>query len=305
VVQIVLWYLNSECSKLRAGYGTVIYIVLWYLDSECSKHMTRNRSQLMNFVSKFLGTVRFRNNHIARIMGYGDYQKDHLWSACTLGKSKKSSHQPNAEDTNQEKLYLLHMDLCSLMHVASINEKRWTKDHPIANVIGDPSRSVSTRKQLKTVAIWCYFDAFLTSVEPKNFKQAMTEPSWIDAIQEEIHEFERLELWELVPCPDKVFLIKLKWIYKIKTNEFGGVLKNKARLVALEFRQEEGINFEESFAPVARIESIHIFVANAAYKNITIYQMDVKMAFVKWQTQRRGKAYRKELISGETDLAIP
>ncbi|GJT51943.1 hypothetical protein Tco_0978100 [Tanacetum coccineum] len=71
---------------------------------------------------------------------------------------------------------------------------RRTKDHPIANVIGDPSRFVSTRKQLQTDAMWCYFDAFLTSVEPKNFKQAMNEPSWIDAMQEEIHEFERLEV---------------------------------------------------------------------------------------------------------------
>ncbi|GJX51760.1 retrovirus-related pol polyprotein from transposon TNT 1-94 [Tanacetum coccineum] len=157
---------------------------------------------------------------------------------------------------------------------------RWTKDHPIANVIGDPSCSVSTRKQLETDAMWCYFDAFLTLVEPKNFKQAMTEPSWIDAMQEEIHEFERLEVWELVPCPDKVFLIKLKWIYKVKTDESGGVLKNKARLVAQGFRQEEGINFEESFAPVARIEAIRIFVANATHKNMTIYQMDVKTAFL-------------------------
>ncbi|GKB89866.1 hypothetical protein Tco_0962138, partial [Tanacetum coccineum] len=70
---------------------------------------------------------------------------------------------------------------------------RWTKDHPIENVIGDPSRSVSTRKQLQTDAMWCNFDAFLTLVKPKNFKQAMTEPSWIDAMQEEIHEFERLQ----------------------------------------------------------------------------------------------------------------
>ncbi|GKC59151.1 retrovirus-related pol polyprotein from transposon TNT 1-94 [Tanacetum coccineum] len=95
-----------------------------------------------------------------------------------------------------------------------------------ANMISDPSRSVSTRKQLHTDAMWCYFDAFLTSVEPKNFKQAMIEPSWIDALQEEIHEFERLEVWELVPCPDNVFLIKLKWIYKVKIDESGGVLKN-------------------------------------------------------------------------------
>ncbi|GKE36512.1 retrovirus-related pol polyprotein from transposon TNT 1-94 [Tanacetum coccineum] len=75
---------------------------------------------------------------------------------------------------------------------------RWTKDHLIANVIGDPSCSVSMRKQLETDAMWCYFDAFLTSVEPKNFKQAMTKPSWIDAMQEEIHEFERLQVCELV-----------------------------------------------------------------------------------------------------------
>ncbi|GKB41959.1 hypothetical protein Tco_0886901, partial [Tanacetum coccineum] len=69
---------------------------------------------------------------------------------------------------------------------------RWTKDHPIVNVIGDPSRSVSMRKKLKTDAIWCYFDALLTSVEKKNLKQAMIKPSWIDAMQEEIQEFKRL-----------------------------------------------------------------------------------------------------------------
>ncbi|GJW15040.1 retrovirus-related pol polyprotein from transposon TNT 1-94 [Tanacetum coccineum] len=182
----------------------------------------------------------------------------------------------------------LHED--STSHGSSLNVRpshtsfehlgSWANDHLIANVISDPSRSVSMRKQLKTDAIWCYFDAFLTFVEPKNFKQAMTEPSWIDAMQEEIHEFERLKVWELVPCPDKVMLTKLKWIYKVKTNEFGWVLKNKARLVAQGFMQEQGINFEELFAPVARIEAIRIFIANAANKNMKIFQMDVKMAFL-------------------------
>ncbi|GJR92098.1 hypothetical protein Tco_0216109 [Tanacetum coccineum] len=107
-------------------------IVRWYLDSECSKHMTGNRSQLMNFVSKFLGTVRIENDQIAKIMGYGDYQLrnvtismlSHLNFAYALGKSKKSSHQPKAEDTNQEKLYLLHMNLCGMMRVESINGKK-------------------------------------------------------------------------------------------------------------------------------------------------------------------------------------
>ncbi|GJT42038.1 retrovirus-related pol polyprotein from transposon TNT 1-94 [Tanacetum coccineum] len=131
----------------------------------------------------------------------------------------------------------------------SIDQDAPSTRHPIANVIGDPSRSVSTKKQLQTDAMWCYFDAFLTLVEPKNFKQAMTEQSWINAMQEEIHEFERLQIWELVPCPKKVM-------------------------------KEEGIDFEESFTPVARIEAICIFVANAANKNMTIFQMDVKMAFL-------------------------
>ncbi|GKB07554.1 retrovirus-related pol polyprotein from transposon TNT 1-94, partial [Tanacetum coccineum] len=152
---------------------------------------------------------------------------------------------------------------------------------PVAAARRPTNPTVSTRKQLKTDSMWCYFDAFLTFVEPKNFKEAMTEPSWIDAKQEEIHEFQRLEVRELVPYSDKVLLIKLKWIYKVKKDEFGGVLKNKARLVAQGFKQEEGIDFEESFAPVARIEAISIFIANAANKNMTIYQIDVKTAFLK------------------------
>ncbi|GJU19177.1 retrovirus-related pol polyprotein from transposon TNT 1-94 [Tanacetum coccineum] len=115
----------------------------------------------------------------------------------------------------------------------------------------------------------------------------MTEPSWIDAMQEEIHKFERLQVQELVPCLDKVMLIKLKWIYKVKTDEFGGVLKNKARLFAQGFRQEEGIDFEESFTPVARIEAIRIFVANAANKNMTIFQMDVKMTFLNGELKEK------------------
>ncbi|GJV59308.1 retrovirus-related pol polyprotein from transposon TNT 1-94 [Tanacetum coccineum] len=82
------------------------------------------------------------------------------------------------------------------------------------------------------------------------------------------------------PSTSKVMLIKLKWIYKVKTDKFDGVLKNKARLVAKGFRQDEGINFEESFAPVSRIEAIRIFIANATNKNITIFQMDVKTAFL-------------------------
>ncbi|GKD57979.1 retrovirus-related pol polyprotein from transposon TNT 1-94 [Tanacetum coccineum] len=99
-------------------------------------------------------------------------------------------------------------------------------------------------------------------------------------MQEELNEFEHLEVWELVPRPDRVMIITLKWIYKVKLDELGGVLKNKARLVTQGYHQEEGIDFEESFSLVARLEAIRIFIAYAAYKNIIVYQMDVKTAFL-------------------------
>ncbi|GJR06319.1 retrovirus-related pol polyprotein from transposon TNT 1-94 [Tanacetum coccineum] len=165
-------------------------------------------------------------------------------------------------------------------HQVSEHNSKWTKDHPLENIIGALDRPVSTRLQLHEQALFCYYDAFLTSVEPKNYKDALTQACWIEAMQEELHEFERLEVWELVPPPDKAFVISLKWIYKVKLDELGGILKNKARLVARGYRQEEGIDFEESFAPVARLEAIRIFLAFAAHMNMVIYQMDVKTAFL-------------------------
>nr|GEU29900.1 uncharacterized mitochondrial protein AtMg00810-like [Tanacetum cinerariifolium] len=539
--------------KLEAYPMNVVQIVHWYLDSGCSKHMTGDRSQLTNFVNIFLGKVKFGNDHVAKIMGYGDYKignvtiswvyfveglghnlfsvgqfcdsdletrivrgllklkfkKDHLCSTCTMGKSKKKSHKPKSEDTNQEKLYRMHMDLCGPMRVKSVNGKKyiliivddysrftwvkclrskdeasyfiikflkmiqvrlkvsiceavatacytqnrsivrirhgktpyellhnklpdlsffhvglvpkptsstpfvppsrndydflfqplydelltpppsidpsspegiapiaevippeqaestglpsstmvdqdapalskcqttpetqppvipqdveednhdievahmgndplfgmpirevasdqssstvsfhtimhpdhqipqhnskWTKDHPLENIIGQLSRPVSTRLQLHEQVLFFYYDAFLTFVDPNTYKDALTQSCWIKAMQEELNEFERLEVWELVPRPDKVMVITLKWIYKVKLDEQEGILKNKARLVSRGYHQEEGIDFEESFASVARLEAIRIFFAYAAYKNMVVYKMDVKTVFL-------------------------
>nr|GEX81152.1 retrovirus-related Pol polyprotein from transposon TNT 1-94 [Tanacetum cinerariifolium] len=170
-------------------------------------------------------------------------------------------------------------------NVHSINQppeyiNKWTKDHPTDNVIGNPSRPVSTRHQLQDESLFYYFDAFLSFVEPKSYKEALAKSCWIKAMQEELNEFERLEVWELVPCPDRVMIITLKWIYKVKLDELGGVLKNKARLVARGYRQEEGIDFEEKISPVARLEAIRIFIAFVAYMNMIVYQMDVKTVFL-------------------------
>ncbi|GJV13019.1 retrovirus-related pol polyprotein from transposon TNT 1-94 [Tanacetum coccineum] len=104
---------------------------------------------------------------------------------------------------------------------------------------------------------------------------------WITFLNnKELNEFERLEVWELVPRPDKVMVITLKLIYKVKLDEVGGILKNKAQLMARGYHQEEGVDFEESFAPVARLEAIRIFLTFAAHKNMVIYQINVKTAFL-------------------------
>nr|GEU48886.1 hypothetical protein [Tanacetum cinerariifolium] len=119
----------------------------------------------------------------------------------------------------------------TIVHTATPNSEhvtKWTKDHPLDNII----------------------------VEPKTYKDALTQACWIEAMQEELNEFERLEVWKLVPRPDKVMAITLKWIYEVKLDELGGILKNKARLVARGYRQEEGIDFEESFAPTTFLNDI-------------------------------------------------
>ncbi|GKE73205.1 retrovirus-related pol polyprotein from transposon TNT 1-94, partial [Tanacetum coccineum] len=121
-----------------------------------------------------------------------------------------------------------------------------TKDHPLQNVIGDLNQPVSIRRQLETDAMWCFFNEFLKNVELKNFKEAAQYSCWIDAMQEKVHEFERIAVWELVPALSHSLVIGLKWVYKIKLDEYGNVLKNKARLVAKGYRQEARIDFEES-----------------------------------------------------------
>nr|GEU99192.1 retrovirus-related Pol polyprotein from transposon TNT 1-94 [Tanacetum cinerariifolium] len=108
----------------------------------------------------------------------------------------------------------------------------------------------------------------------------MADSAWINAMQEELHQFDRLQVWELVDKPFGKNVIQLKWLWKNKKDEEQTVIRNKARLVAKGYSQEEGIDFEESFAPVTRLEAVQIFVAYVAHKSFPIYQMDVKMAFL-------------------------
>nr|GEW80913.1 hypothetical protein [Tanacetum cinerariifolium] len=131
------------------------------------------------------------------------------------------------------------------------HEFQWTKDHPLEQVIGEPSRPVLTRNQLRSDGDMCMYALTVSTIEPKNVKEAMTDPTWIESMQEELLQFKRLD-----------------------------VIRNKSRLVVRGYRQEEGIDFEESFAPVARMEAIRIFLACAAHKSFTVFQMDVKTVFL-------------------------
>nr|GEY93266.1 retrovirus-related Pol polyprotein from transposon TNT 1-94 [Tanacetum cinerariifolium] len=131
------------------------------------------------------------------------------------------------------------------------HEKKWTKDHPLHKIIGDPKSSVRTR-----------------------------DADWVSAMQEELDQFTRLKVWRLVPRPEGKSIIKTKWIFKNKKDESSLVIRNKTRLVAVGYSQQEGIDYDETFAPVTQIEAIRLFLAYAAHKDFTVFKMDVKTAFL-------------------------
>ncbi|GJV47032.1 copia protein [Tanacetum coccineum] len=145
----------------------------------------------------------------------------------------------------------------------------WTKDHPLDQVIGDPSKPVMTRQRLHTDSEVCMYALTVSTIEPKNIKEAMADHSWIESMQDELNQFERLQVWELVPRPAEKNVIALKWLWKNKCDAENIVVRNKSRLVAKGYKQEEGIDFEESFAPVARLEAVRMFIAFAAHRNST------------------------------------
>nr|GFC60650.1 retrovirus-related Pol polyprotein from transposon TNT 1-94 [Tanacetum cinerariifolium] len=117
-------------------------------------------------------------------------------------------------------------------------------------------------------------------IEPKKVSDALQDPSWVEAMQEEPLQFKIQKVWTLVDCPKGARLIGIKWVLKNKKDERGIVVRNKARLVAQGHIQEEGIDYDEVFAPVARIEAIRLLLAYVSFMGFTVYQMDVKSAFL-------------------------
>ncbi|GKD60317.1 putative ribonuclease H-like domain-containing protein [Tanacetum coccineum] len=192
-----------------------------------------------------------------------------------------------------------HNNLETTMNVNHIPTTRIHKDHPKDQIIGDINSATQTRRMTKISEEHamvsyikkqrrtnhkdyqnCLFACFLSQNEPKKVIQALTDPSWIEAMQEELLQFKLQKVWTLVDLPKGKRAIGTKWVYRNKKDERGIVVRNKARLVAQGYTQEEGIDYDEVFAPVARIEAIRLFLAYASFMGLIVYQMDVKSAFL-------------------------
>nr|GEY46180.1 hypothetical protein [Tanacetum cinerariifolium] len=267
----------------------IVQICLWIINLGCSKHMMGNHALLMNFVEKFLGTVRFGNNDFAMIAGYGYVKKLFYLKQIPL---ISNNIVPNGDGVSishnvfNEQLEDAYFDASTLFHDSSNvhtyyqpypHEKKWTKDYPLHKIIGDPKSSVRIRRQL---ANSCLFSCLLGSIEPANVAEALRDADWVSAMQEELDQFATLKVCRLVPRPEGKSVIKTKWIFKKKKDESSLVIQNKARLVAVGYYQQEGNNFDETFALVARIKAIRFFLAYAAHNDFTVFQMDVKTTFL-------------------------
>nr|GEV56668.1 integrase, catalytic region, zinc finger, CCHC-type, peptidase aspartic, catalytic [Tanacetum cinerariifolium] len=168
-------------------------------------------------------------------------------SADFDGNSQFVSYNPISYEASKFSSTALEPSNVQNFHQVQPSTHSWTKDHPLDQVIGDPSKPVMTRQRLHTNSE---------------------------------NQFERLQVWELVPRPEGKNIIALKWLWKNKCDVENIVVRNKTRLVEKGYMQEECIDFEESFALVARLEAVRMFISYAAHKNITIFQMDVKTDFL-------------------------
>jgi hypothetical protein len=150
------------------------------------------------------------------------------------------------------------------------------RDHPVNSILGDIHKGVTTRSW---VAHFCEHYSFVSSIEPYRVEDALRDSEWVIAMQEKLNNFTRNEVWHLVPRPNQN-VVGTKWVFRNKQDENGVVTRNKTRLVAKGYWQVEGLDFDETYAPVARLESIRILLAYATYHGFKLYQMDVKSTFL-------------------------
>ncbi|KAL4022640.1 hypothetical protein IC575_016384 [Cucumis melo] len=161
----------------------------------------------------------------------------------------------------------------------SIPSSHVRKNHPSSSIIDDPSTGITTRKKdkvdySKMIVDLCY----ASTIEPTSIEVTLKDEYWINVMQEELLQFKHNNVWTLVPKPNRANITGTKWIFKNKTDESGCVTRNKARLVAQGYAQVEGVNFDETFASVSRLEAIRLLLGMSCIRKFKLYQMDVKSA---------------------------
>ncbi|GJV52179.1 putative ribonuclease H-like domain-containing protein [Tanacetum coccineum] len=258
---------NSNCDSgptfIRTDHPLKNMVDRGIFDSGCSGHMTCNKDQLEDFEEFNGGSVTFGGSK-GYISGKG---KIRVGTSQTLSSNafeekrceypqqeKKASSTNTLEDNPKILAFRRELEEIALKHLGKVSENTTTST-PSVNTGSEPE-------------------------EPKKITEALKDDSWVEAMQEELLQFRLQQVWILVDLPHGAKVIGTKWVYRNKRDERGVVVRNKARLVAQGHRQEEGIDYDEVFAPVARIEAIRLFLAFASFMGFIVYQMDVKSAFL-------------------------
>ncbi|GJX72953.1 putative ribonuclease H-like domain-containing protein [Tanacetum coccineum] len=254
--------------------------------------------QHVNTASPDVTTGSFKVNVVSpSVNTASSYDQDSPKDMFTMGASHtlEATHVEFFSDEDEPEVDL--GNITNSYTVPTTPNTRIHKDHPIKNVIGDVKSSIQTRRMTKSTseqgflsAVYeqkthdtlntCLYACFLSQIEPTSIAKALSDSSWVEAMQEELLQFKLQQVWKLVDLPNGKRAIGTKWVFRNKKDERGIMIRNKARLVAQGHRQEEGINYEEVFAPVARIKAIRLFLAYASFMGFLVYQMDVKSAFL-------------------------
>ncbi|KAG9453422.1 hypothetical protein H6P81_006326 [Aristolochia fimbriata] len=200
-------------------------------------------------------------------------QNDNIPEVISVSEGVPESHNDDTFETNVD---------TPIQDQSGVTKRpsRIQKNHPTEAIIGDLHEGVKTRGIDVNYRDMVCFVCYTSSQEPKKVEEALNDEYWVLAMQEELHQFERNKVWRLVPRPVHRNIIGTKWIFKNKTDEAGTIIINKARLVAQGYTQVEGVDFEETFAPVARLEAIRLMISVACKLKIKLYQMDIKSAFL-------------------------
>ncbi|GKA69486.1 retrovirus-related pol polyprotein from transposon TNT 1-94 [Tanacetum coccineum] len=276
----------------------------WIKDSGCSKHMTGNRKLFSTYKAYNGGNVIFGSNLRGNIIGKGQICDnkcrvtffEHDSEITKDGKVIESVNvtfdespppsktSPLVDDDLDEEEAIREIEKKNLENVVEdetleideiVNIKE-SRNHPLENVIGNLNQRTLRSQAQNQSNLYC----FISTIEPKNVNEALGDESWIVAMQEELNQFIANDIWELVPQPKNMTIIGTKWVFRNKLDENGIVSRNKARLVAQGYNQQEGIDYDETYAPVARLESIRILLAYACALDFKLFQMDVKSAFL-------------------------